>query len=134
MNSAERFGAWVRHWRLDRDWTQDQLGEMAGMDGPRIQKLEKGGENPTIDTIDRITVALGRDVSELFAPRPEHGAGRVGDQGEGSTFLDRAILSAKAQPGTWRSDVADALAALARALGRDVDRGSDTQRPETAGR
>lgn len=121
MTAGGRFGAWVRHWRLQDGLTQDELGEKADMDGPRIQKLESGVGNPTINTVAKIAEALGRDVSLFFAPRPEDGAERAAGSMQGSSVLDRAILEAQASTGTWRADVADALAALARAISRERD-------------
>jgi transcriptional regulator with XRE-family HTH domain len=110
-----------------------EVAEAAGMKRQQLQAIVKGENlNPTVDVLDRLARTAGKTVDDLFA-RPREIVGHVGEH-EGSTVLDRALLAAKSQPGTWQSDVADALAALARALGRELDREPDTQRPETSGR
>lgn len=78
MTGSERFGGNLREWRNRRKLTQDTLGEKIGSDGPRVSRLERGEENPTLDTIDKLGVALEIDVSYFHIPRPEEDTGHVG--------------------------------------------------------
>ena len=80
MTSAERIGANVKALRLAKDITQVDLGERIGSDGPRIGRLEKGVENPTVETLDKLAAALAVDVHRLTMPRPEEGVTGHGDQ------------------------------------------------------
>lgn len=75
--AAERFGERLREWRHHRHMSQEVLGQKVGADGPRIHRLEKGSENPTLDTLDRLAEALDIDVGQLLMPHPEREPGRV---------------------------------------------------------
>jgi transcriptional regulator with XRE-family HTH domain len=53
--------------RLERDLSQKQLAEAAGISQPRIAEIERSDANPTLLTITRIANALGVRVERLFA-------------------------------------------------------------------
>jgi transcriptional regulator with XRE-family HTH domain len=130
MTGSERFGANLRDWRQKRRLTQEQLGEKVGADGPRVGRLEKGTENPTLESIDRLAAALDVDVSVLHAPRPEEQSERAGELGgsaRGGTWMGvdpvyRAIIeqldAETPAPDTIEGDILKASAALDRALRR----------------
>lgn len=123
MTSAERIGAWLKHWRQHRGLTQMQLGEQIGSDGSRISKLENGLENPTVETLDQLLTVLKIDLSDLTQPRPEgetEGELRL----QGSAVLDRLVADSATHDGTWQADVAQAIVLLGGALKRDRDRGT----------
>ena len=134
MTSAERIGAWIKEWRLKREMSQEVLGEKAGTDGPRIGRLEKGTENPTVETLDKLTAALEIDLSHLTAPRPEEGADD--EQAEVGTDRNRARVARYLRSlvdavdvefpaqDNWQGDVHKAIAALNRALRREADSGA----------
>lgn len=61
-----RVGARIRDLRLRRNWTQEMLGERAGMSYKFIGEVERGTGNPTLDSIEQIARAFSVDVSELF--------------------------------------------------------------------
>ena len=68
-----RLGSRVRDWRQQRGWTQETLGERAGLSYKFIGEIERGVGNPTIDSIDQIARAFGIDVAHLLqrdAPDP----------------------------------------------------------------
>lgn len=70
-----RLGARVRDRRLQRGWTQEALGERAGLSYKFIGEIERGVGNPTIDSIDQIARAFGIDVALLLerdAPEPAY--------------------------------------------------------------
>ena len=129
MTSAERIGAWIKEWRQKRNLTQAVLGERAGTDGPRIGRLEKGEENPTVETLDKLIQVLDIDLSQLTAPRPEEaaddaqsGLGGTRNKASVANYLrglleetDREFPAAD----TWQGDVHKAIAALNRALRRE---------------
>src|SRR6185295_9714996 len=68
MDTKEQLGARVRELRNARRLSQDALGEQIGSDGPRIHRIEKGGENPTVETLDKIAIALKVEIGQLFIP------------------------------------------------------------------
>lgn len=130
----ERFGERLLEWRQRRKLSQQALGEKIGADGPRIHRLEKGAENPTLDTLDRLAVALDVDVSALLAPRSGEDAGRDRTQVDSllASFVARLDSDTPAED-SWRGDVLQALAVLNRALRRH-DSGDSAAPPAKARR
>ena len=61
-----RLGARVRDLRQQRGWTQEALGERAGLSYKFIGEIERGVGNPTIDSIDQIARGFGIDVALLL--------------------------------------------------------------------
>ena len=61
-----RLGARVRDLRQQRRWTQEALGERAGLSYKFIGEIERGIGNPTIDSIDQIARAFGIDIALLL--------------------------------------------------------------------
>jgi len=67
-----RLGARVRDLRQQRGWTQEALGERAGLSYKFIGEIERGVGNPTIDSIDQIARAFRIDTG-LLLPRQAPG-------------------------------------------------------------
>jgi transcriptional regulator with XRE-family HTH domain len=136
----QRFGAQLREWRFRRRLSQDKLGELIGSDGPRIHRLEKGEENPTLETLDKLANALDIDVgSFLIEPRPEQETGResAGERREGSSVLDAVLARLDEEfpaEDSWQGDVHKAIAALNRALRRPPATGTSPGSAEKTGR
>jgi transcriptional regulator with XRE-family HTH domain len=135
MASAGLVGERLLEWRQRRKLSQQVLGEKIGADGPRIHRLEKGAENPTLDTLDRLAAALDIDTSQLLAPRP------VEDSGRDRTQVDPLLADAVARldrdtpaEDTWRGDVLKAIAVLTRALRRSDAPGESAAPPAKVGR
>lgn len=66
----------IKHVRLMREMSQDQLANMAGMDQAKISSIETGDINHTnlkIDTLNRIAVALGcrLKIELILGPNPK---------------------------------------------------------------
>lgn len=61
-----RLGARVRDFRAKRGWTQESLGERAGLSYKFVGEIERGVGNPTVDSVAQLAQAFGIDVSELF--------------------------------------------------------------------
>ena len=59
-------GNMIRKYRKEKGWTQKQLGEMCGINESNIRKYELGTQNPKIDTLKKISSALGMDVFFLI--------------------------------------------------------------------
>ena len=92
----------VRHERLSRRWTLDQLAEAAGVSRRMVVNVEQGAANPSVGTLLRISDALGIGLPALVQPpqpRPvkvtRHGEGAVLWTGEGG---GRGVLVAGTEP------------------------------------
>lgn len=135
MTSAERIGANIREWRNRRRMTQAALGELIGSDGPRVGRIEKGAENPTVETLDKLAAALQIELHDLTVPRPEEEPGRDESPARDErspilqALLDRLDQRAPAED-SIRGDIlraqdalGEAVAALNRALRREGSTG-----------
>lgn len=56
-------GQRLRDLRLDRGWTQEHVGKLIGVGKSRINRLEKGDSNITLDTLKRVFHAFEMSVS-----------------------------------------------------------------------
>jgi transcriptional regulator with XRE-family HTH domain len=60
------FGAAVRAVRVERGWSQEDLGFEADLDRTYISGIERGVRNPTLAIIWRLSMALGVKPSRLL--------------------------------------------------------------------
>lgn len=58
-------GRAVRHFRIERDETQEALAHRAGITVGHLSKIERGQANPTWETLEAVAAALGLSVSHL---------------------------------------------------------------------
>jgi transcriptional regulator with XRE-family HTH domain len=58
-------GKAVRHFRLERDETQEALAHKAGITVGHLSKIERGQANPTWETLEAIAAGLDISVSDL---------------------------------------------------------------------
>ena len=65
----ELFAANLRAERARRGLTQEDLAGLTGLHPTYISRVEKGGYNLGIDSIERFSMALGIDPQELLASR-----------------------------------------------------------------
>jgi transcriptional regulator with XRE-family HTH domain len=66
----------IRKARADAGLTQSQLAERAGLTQSAIARLERGGANPTIATLDNVIAASGHRlvlVAEQHRPSVDEG-------------------------------------------------------------
>ncbi len=78
-------GAKVRAERHAREWTLDQLSEVAGVSRRMIINVEQGAANPSVTTLLRISDALGIGLQALVAV-PETKSVKVVRSGEGAAL------------------------------------------------
>jgi transcriptional regulator with XRE-family HTH domain len=62
----QRLGAQLRHWRLKRGWSQEELAARAGRHWTYVGGVERGERNPTIQVISALAKALGISIRDLF--------------------------------------------------------------------
>ncbi len=60
------FGDALRNWRRSRNLSQEELGQLTGLDRTYISGLERGKRNPTLKVIVHIAVCLGITASVLL--------------------------------------------------------------------
>ncbi|HEU5292329.1 MAG TPA: helix-turn-helix transcriptional regulator [Cyclobacteriaceae bacterium] len=61
--NLELLGEMIRTTRLQRNLTQEQLGELVGVQKAQISKLEKNANNVTVETILKVFNALKAKVN-----------------------------------------------------------------------
>lgn len=61
--NLELLGEMIRTTRLERNLTQEQLGELVGVQKAQISKLEKNANNVTVETILKVFNALKAKVN-----------------------------------------------------------------------
>lgn len=57
-----QFGQLIKEVRINKDMTQDELGNLIGVTKSQISKLENGSSNMTIGTIFRIFKAMNSEL------------------------------------------------------------------------
>ena len=74
MDIQEQFGARVREFRARADLTQAELADRCGqgVEMQRIGEIERGEQNCTLKTVQRLAKGLGCEPAELFLFSPRH--------------------------------------------------------------
>lgn len=60
-------GKRIRDIRKEKGLTQVELGDLIDMEKPNMNRLERGGTNPTVLTLKKICTALDITLSGLLA-------------------------------------------------------------------
>ena len=63
---AKAVGQRIRNYRTQKGLSQEKLAELSGCHPTYIGQLERGEKNATLESIERITAALGISLSKLF--------------------------------------------------------------------
>ena len=66
LNLKLLLGKRIRSLRVARGWTQQDLGEKAGISYKFIGEIERGKQNPSFSILAKISKALNIDLKELF--------------------------------------------------------------------
>ena len=69
-NLRKELGERIRKLRKSADSTQEELGEKAGLSYKFLGELERGQVNVSLDSLERISMALGVKVWDLFVKEP----------------------------------------------------------------
>lgn len=67
MDSRELVAWNVRRLRVARGVAQEALAVDAGIDRTYVSRVERNMENPTVAVLERLAIALGVEIVELFA-------------------------------------------------------------------
>ena len=75
----ERIGARIKSLRIERQLTQDQLGEMTHSSTAQISAIERGVKAPSLDTLITIANTLGASADDLVIDLLSHPSSEVGN-------------------------------------------------------
>lgn len=64
--AVELVGKRIRDYRLKKGLSQEELAHRAELHTAHLGRIERGDENPTIESIEKIVNALGITFEELF--------------------------------------------------------------------
>ena len=62
----KRFGEQVQAFREKKDWTQEELGKIAGLHRTYIGSIERGERNVSLINVEKIAKALNVSVENLI--------------------------------------------------------------------
>ncbi len=63
---AKVLGQRIRNYRTARGFSQEKLAELSGCHHTYVGQIERGEKNATIESIEKIAVALNVSLSRLF--------------------------------------------------------------------
>ena len=66
MKAQEQLGMRIKYLRQKRRWSQEDLALNSNINRNYISYLENCRRNPSLEILERITVALGITLEELF--------------------------------------------------------------------
>ncbi|MBR3172480.1 UDP-N-acetylglucosamine 1-carboxyvinyltransferase [Candidatus Saccharibacteria bacterium] len=61
----EVIGETVEHMRLERGWTQEELANEVGSSQSAIHRIEKGGQNVSLEMVKKLSEALGKQILSI---------------------------------------------------------------------
>jgi transcriptional regulator with XRE-family HTH domain len=66
MDTSVLLGNRVRDLRKKRNLTQEKLAELAGVDISYLGNIERGTENPTVATLEKLATALSTKAYQIL--------------------------------------------------------------------
>jgi transcriptional regulator with XRE-family HTH domain len=66
INARHRFARNLRKIRKTKGFSQEKLAELANLHRTYIGSVERGERNVTIDSMERISIALGASIETLL--------------------------------------------------------------------
>jgi len=67
VNKKQMVGARIKELRNRKGFTQEQLSEKMGINPKYLSSIERGNENPTLNTLIKLSEALEVDSGEIFS-------------------------------------------------------------------
>lgn len=77
MSIICKFGLRLRHLRLERQLTQAELGDRAGMNDKTISNIERGRHGTSFRHLENLANALNVELAELFRFEKHQGFGKA---------------------------------------------------------
>ena len=66
MKAQEQLGMRIKYLRKKRKWSQEDLALNSDVNRNYISDLENGRRNPSLDILERLAIAFGISLEELF--------------------------------------------------------------------
>ena len=66
MNIKQMIGARIKDIRTKKKLTQEQLAEKIEINPKYLSSIERGLENPTLNTLIKLSEKLGADLDDIF--------------------------------------------------------------------
>ena len=66
MNGRQKLAMTLRRLRVERGLSQERLAADSGVDRAYVGGIERRSENPSIDVLDKLALALSVEVGELL--------------------------------------------------------------------
>jgi transcriptional regulator with XRE-family HTH domain len=66
VNLKQMIGARIKEIRLKKRMTQEQLSEKMEINPKYLSSIERGKENPTLDTLIKVARSLDVDLGQIF--------------------------------------------------------------------
>jgi transcriptional regulator with XRE-family HTH domain len=66
LDIKQRFGRAIRRRRRELDLSQEQLAERAELHRTYISSIERGAQNPSLENIERLAIALEISIADLL--------------------------------------------------------------------
>ena len=63
---TEKLGNRIRQLRKSKDLSQEELAEKADLDLTSINEIEAGNRNPSVRTVNKISLALKLSLRDIF--------------------------------------------------------------------
>lgn len=70
-NARKGLGKRIRLIRKSKGFTQEELGEKAGLSYKFVGEMERGEVNPSLDSLASIAHALGTNIANLFPSKTD---------------------------------------------------------------
>jgi len=67
VDLKQMLGARIKEIRAKKKITQEQLSERMGINPKFLSSIERGKENPTLNTLIRLSESLEVDLAEIFS-------------------------------------------------------------------
>ena len=66
MDVRKKFGKRLRALREERGWSQEEFADRAGLHRTYVCAVERGGRNPTLSVLERLSKALGISITAML--------------------------------------------------------------------
>ena len=66
METKKLIGLRIKELRRSKNLSQETLSEKVGISSKYLSSIERGKENPTLDTLIRVSMSLNVELSDLF--------------------------------------------------------------------
>lgn len=76
-SAMDRFTTNAESLRIEKGFTKQALADSIGMERSQLSIILSGKNSPTLETMERIAVGLGVDVTDLLTPLARNKAAQV---------------------------------------------------------